>query len=155
MNYQIRNLKTLRGREGRGYTGALYLDDRKIADVEDFADGGPPRVTGMNADDQRALRAYVIATMDPDLGGERYAYLAEEMLIASLADDADLLIRARRMLKAKTLFTVDGRTALAMNVKPSADAFALARRNHPNARFLVDMPEAEAVKLLCNKGAGN
>ena len=41
MNFQMKNIKRLTGREGYGYTASLYLDGKRIGTYADYADGGP------------------------------------------------------------------------------------------------------------------
>lgn len=143
MAYQMRNLRTFRGRQGHGYTAELVLDGRKVADVEELADGGAPRVEFATVQDTAAL----MADIAPGLTGND-AWMALEAFLAKLADDADLHDRAVKMIRSKVLFTLDGRRAVSIKAKPTQDAFDLVRKTHPTARFLRDMPEAEAVKLL-------
>jgi len=38
--YQVKNVKTFRGREGQGFNATLYCDGKKVAQVDDSANGG-------------------------------------------------------------------------------------------------------------------
>ena len=40
MSYEIKNLKTFNGREGKGYNANLFRDGKKVAELIDSGDGG-------------------------------------------------------------------------------------------------------------------
>lgn len=40
MSYEIKNLKTFNGREGKGYNANLLRDGKKVAELIDSGDGG-------------------------------------------------------------------------------------------------------------------
>lgn len=40
--FTVKNVKSFQGRQGIGYIADLYKDNKKVATVEDYADGGYP-----------------------------------------------------------------------------------------------------------------
>lgn len=61
MNFQMKNIKRLTGREGYGCTASLYLDGKRIGTYADYADGGPEDVEYISKEAEEAMMKTIIA----------------------------------------------------------------------------------------------
>jgi len=53
MNYSVKNVKSFRGREGHGFNSTLYRDNKRVAYVDDDANGGECNYHWLDAKEPR------------------------------------------------------------------------------------------------------
>ena len=68
--YQLKNVKTFMGREGEGFNATLYFNGKKIAHVDDYANGGPVSMNFTNKADEDAFMTYCRANSEFDIEPE-------------------------------------------------------------------------------------
>lgn len=139
MNYNTRNVKKTRGREGIGYTASLYRDETLVATVENWADGGPTQINWRNADEKSAFDAYAATQTYVDYRGETVPS-NDEIVV----DDLITIANLQKEFKTKTIFNHNGKTFTMKGLYTAAQI----QGRYAGAVVLNYIPIQEALKLI-------
>lgn len=157
MNYTVKNVKTFRGREGQGFNATLYVDGRKIAEVDDSANGGCYRWWWVDTEknperaraDEAALNAH-IATLPPvDSGIADFGPLTmdADLFVSMLVEDVSLNKQIAGWCRKSVAF-LSGKEIRRTKGAPTPTLIATIERQYPGAVILNTMAPADALAAV-------
>lgn len=160
--YAVQGVKSFIGREGHGFNATLTHNGRKVAFVQDMADGGMYRYDWLAKDraqantDAQAFGAFIKTLPQVDLSGHFASPTGANMLVdadgdtflAQLVERYENAARFRRLLKTRLVLLTENGNIRTSKTKPVPEVFPLAAQKWPGWRLLNTLPVDEAVELM-------
>ena len=108
--YSVKNVKSFEGMEGYGYNASLYRNNKRVAKVNDYGDGGCIDMRFEDLAEEKIFNEYVDSLPEYNVNaavgvkGVEMIKQSADTVVGKLVDDFENDKKFRRICKTKTLF---------------------------------------------------